>query len=136
MSRILIDLGIGISERFSRSSCNNSTHVYTYIRFSIKSERIQGGGEILASVRALLTYIGLTDKDVGATISEEIGGGNGIQQMIVAAEMNLPVVDMDLMGRAYPNVSIFSIVLRTHSNVKIVTDVPIVSTFIGTFLVS
>ncbi len=44
-------------------------------------------------------------KDFTGTISEEIGGGNGIQPMIVAAYMEKAVLDCDLMGRAYPNVS-------------------------------
>lgn len=42
--------------------------------------------------------------DCTGVISDEIGGGNGIQPMIVAAEMGRVVLDADLMGRAYPNV--------------------------------
>lgn len=49
-----------------------------------------------------MRYMGFTD--IAATISEEIGGGNGIQPMLVASEMGKPVADADLMGRAYPNV--------------------------------
>jgi DUF917 family protein len=52
-----------------------------------------------------MKYMGL--QDYYGAISDEIGGGNGIQPMIVAAEMDKPVLDADLMGRAYPNVSIF-----------------------------
>lgn len=43
--------------------------------------------------------------DYYGAISDEIGGGNGIQPMIIAAELDKPVLDADLMGRAYPNVS-------------------------------
>ena len=43
--------------------------------------------------------------DFAGAISDEIGGGNGIQPIIVAAELDKPVLDADLMGRAYPNVS-------------------------------
>ncbi|EMD31880.1 hypothetical protein CERSUDRAFT_109067 [Gelatoporia subvermispora B] len=68
---------------------------------SVSAERLQGGDEIPASARALMRYMGFTD--IAATISEEIGGGNGIQPMLVAAEMGKPVADADLMGRAYPN---------------------------------
>lgn len=46
----------------------------------------------------------LAMKDFTGVISDEIGGGNGIQPMILAAEMDKPVLDVDLMGRAYPNV--------------------------------
>lgn len=49
-----------------------------------------------------MKYLGI--KDFAGSISEEIGGGNGIQPMIVAAEMGKAVLDCDLMGRAYPNV--------------------------------
>ena len=65
-------------------------------------ERLQGGDEIPAAARALLEYLGI--QDFKGSISEEIGGGNGIQPMIVAAEMGKVVLDCDLMGRAYPNV--------------------------------
>src|ERR1051325_5932721 len=37
-----------------------------------------------------------------AVMSLEIGGGNGIQPLMAAAHLGLPVVDADLMGRAYP----------------------------------
>ncbi|KAI0777763.1 DUF917-domain-containing protein [Trametes elegans] len=68
---------------------------------SVSSERLQGGDEIPASARALMKYLGISD--FTGAISEEIGGGNGIQPMIVAAEMGKTVLDCDLMGRAYPN---------------------------------
>lgn len=44
--------------------------------------------------------------DFEGAVSDEIGGGNGIQPMIVGAEMGKPILDADLMGRAYPNVSL------------------------------
>ena len=50
-----------------------------------------------------MKYMGMANFD--GAISDEIGGGNGIQPMIVAAEMGKSVLDADLMGRAYPNVS-------------------------------
>ncbi|CAL1709132.1 unnamed protein product [Somion occarium] len=68
---------------------------------SVSNERLQGGNEIPTSIQAVLRYQGLGD--FAGTISDEIGGGNGIQPMIVAAEMGKPVLDADLMGRAYPN---------------------------------
>ena len=48
-----------------------------------------------------MKYMGLGD--FTGVISDEIGGGNGIQPMLVAAEMGKIVLDADLMGRAYPN---------------------------------
>lgn len=47
----------------------------------------------------------LAMQDFAGVISDEIGGGNGLQPMILAAETDKPVIDADLMGRAYPNVS-------------------------------
>lgn len=44
------------------------------------------------------------EKDVTGVISDEIGGGNGLEPMIVATAMGKVVLDADLMGRAYPNV--------------------------------
>ena len=54
----------------------------------------------------LIKHLGLSD--FAGTVSDEIGGGNGIQPMIVAAEIGKVVLDADLMGRAYPNVSAIS----------------------------
>ncbi|KZT10328.1 DUF917-domain-containing protein [Laetiporus sulphureus 93-53] len=68
---------------------------------SVSLERLQGESEIPASIYALTTYMGL--KDFKGVVSDEIGGGNGLQPMIVAAEMGKTVLDADLMGRAYPN---------------------------------
>jgi DUF917 family protein len=39
---------------------------------------------------------------VAAVMAGEIGGGNGVQPVAWAAEMNLPLVDADGMGRAFP----------------------------------
>ncbi|TFY55280.1 hypothetical protein EVJ58_g8349 [Rhodofomes roseus] len=68
---------------------------------SVSIERVQGGNEIPTSIRRLMTYMNLDD--FTGVISDEIGGGNGIQPMLVAAEMGKKVLDADLMGRAYPN---------------------------------
>ncbi len=56
--------------------------------------------------------------DFMGTISDEIGGGNGIQPMIVAAELHKPVLDADLMGRAYPNVSLIFFVILYDSHIQ------------------
>lgn len=46
----------------------------------------------------------LIDKKATHMIALEIGGGNGLQGMILGAstQMNIPTVDGDWMGRAYP----------------------------------
>ena len=45
--------------------------------------------------------------DFTGFISNEIGGGNGVQPFLVAAETGKTVMDCDLMGRAYPRVRAF-----------------------------
>src|ERR1700737_2621608 len=44
-----------------------------------------------------------------AVMSLEIGGGNGIQPLMAAAHLGLPVVDADTMGRAYPEAQMTSV---------------------------
>jgi len=43
-----------------------------------------------------------------AVMSVEIGGGNGLNAAMVAAETDLPLVDADAMGRAYPEAQMTS----------------------------
>ncbi|PWN48066.1 Hydantoinase/oxoprolinase [Violaceomyces palustris] len=68
---------------------------------SISSERLAGEEAIKANI--LMTNF--TDVQPAAVISEEIGGGNGIEPMILASSkyLDVPVVDADNMARAYPN---------------------------------
>ena len=35
-------------------------------------------------------------------LSCEIGGGNGLEPLALGARLGLPVIDADLMGRAFP----------------------------------
>ena len=41
-------------------------------------------------------------RPVGAVMAGEIGGGNGVLPVAIAAELGLPLVDADGMGRAFP----------------------------------
>jgi DUF917 family protein len=50
----------------------------------------------------------LLGKPFRAVMSVEIGGGNGLQPLLVAAQMGIPVVDADAMGRAYPEAQMTS----------------------------
>jgi DUF917 family protein len=47
-------------------------------------------------------------KPVVALMSIEIGGGNGVEPVAFAAELGLPLVDADAMGRAFPEVPMVS----------------------------
>lgn len=62
-------------------------------------ERIPRGDEALSSLRLLERYIG---KKADATMPIEAGGVNSTIPFVVASRANLPVVDADGMGRAFP----------------------------------
>ncbi|RDW94463.1 actin-like ATPase [Coleophoma crateriformis] len=59
------------------------------------------GEEMMQSQNELYKFMGVQPN---AVICLEIGGGNGLQGMILGAStnMNIPTVDGDWMGRAYP----------------------------------
>ncbi|KAF9266462.1 DUF917-domain-containing protein [Marasmius fiardii PR-910] len=59
------------------------------------------GDEMIESQNTVYKYLGI--KPV-AVIDLEIGGGNGLQGLILGAStnMNVPTIDGDWMGRAYP----------------------------------
>src|SRR6266404_3639743 len=64
------------------------------------------GQERLADSRNIARAVEIQEALLGekfrAVMSLEIGGGNGIQPLMAAAHLDLPVVDADTMGRAYP----------------------------------
>ena len=59
--------------------------------------------------RAVEIQEGLLGAKFAAVMSLEIGGGNGIQPLMAAAHLGLPVVDADTMGRAYPEAQMTSV---------------------------
>lgn len=58
--------------------------------------------------RAVAMMEELLGRRFRAVMSVEIGGGNGLQPLLVAAQLNIPVVDADAMGRAYPEAQMTS----------------------------
>ncbi len=62
-------------------------------------EKIEKGDESYRALRALERHAGVR---AAAVISGEIGGANCIEPMIVAALAELPLVDADGIGRAFP----------------------------------
>ncbi len=62
-------------------------------------EKIKKGDECYRAVRAVERAVG---RPVAALMTDEIGGANSIEPMIAAAQADLPVVDVDGMGRAFP----------------------------------
>jgi DUF917 family protein len=66
---------------------------------TVTVEKIPRGDETTEAMRALEDYVG---HKIDAVIPAEIGGGNSIEPMIVAANAGIPVIDADGMGRAFP----------------------------------
>ena len=65
----------------------------------VLSEKLIHGGEATLAVKELEKILG---KKCDALVSIEIGGVNGVTPLIPAAQLHLPLVDGDMMGRAFP----------------------------------
>jgi uncharacterized protein len=72
----------------------------------VGQERLADSRNIARAVRMQEEYSGVKFR---AVMSLEVGGGNGIQPLMAAAHLGLPVVDADLMGRAYPEAQMTSV---------------------------
>ena len=48
-----------------------------------------------------------SDKRLVAIVCSEVGGVNSIEPLIAGAEMGIPIVDADGMGRAFPELQMF-----------------------------
>lgn len=66
---------------------------------TVMVEKIPSGEESLNAFKTLEEYIG---KNITATIPIEAGGVNSMLPFALAAKLNIPVVDGDGMGRAFP----------------------------------
>jgi uncharacterized protein len=71
------------------------------------------GQERLADSRNIARAVEIQERLLGAKFRAvmplEIGGGNGIQPLMAAAHLALPVIDADTMGRAYPEAQMTSV---------------------------
>ena len=75
-------------------------------------ERLSVTDELLSAFKAMSRYLG---KEIGAIFSSEIGGANSVVPLAVGRELGLPVLDLDGMGRAYPEVDLCTFTLYGHS---------------------
>ncbi|CAF0899382.1 unnamed protein product [Didymodactylos carnosus] len=62
-------------------------------------EHLPSGQECLHSIRAIEKFL---SRQVTSLYSAEIGGSNGLIALIVSSQMNIPCLDCDGMGRAFP----------------------------------
>lgn len=69
---------------------------------SVSNERLAGSTEIPAALTTLAKYHSI-EKYAGI-LHPEIGGGNGMCGFGAAAAMDIPIIDADTMGRAFPRV--------------------------------
>ncbi len=75
---------------------------------TVSAEKLPNGREVMAGLERLARLMG---RKIDAVMPIEIGGGNGLAPLVAAAELGLPVVDADGMGRAFPEsqMAIFNI---------------------------
>ncbi|MEH7342400.1 DUF917 domain-containing protein [Bacillus sp. JJ1532] len=93
------------------------------------NEAIPSGQE---GIQALKIYETITQKNVGALISGEIGGVNALVPLVIAIQTDLPVIDGDGMGRAFPelimttfhlsNIPLSPMVLHAHDSNRVIYD--------------
>jgi DUF917 family protein len=65
-------------------------------------ERLAGGTEVIDAIKVLMNYMHLDT--CNAVMPIEIGGANGVVPLSIGSSkhFNVPVIDADWMGRAYP----------------------------------
>jgi DUF917 family protein len=65
----------------------------------VMAEKLPSGQEIPDAVQALTRWTGIAPS---AVVTVEVGGLNGAVAVLAATELGLPLLDVDLMGRAFP----------------------------------
>ncbi len=68
---------------------------------TVMVEKLPRGSEAVHAFQALSAFLG---QSIGATMSIEAGGLNSTIPLTVAAELGIPMVDCDGMGRAFPEI--------------------------------
>jgi DUF917 family protein len=66
---------------------------------TVMVEKIPAGSEVITAIQDLSRFLG---QEITATMPMEAGGVNSLVPFSVAAQLGLPVVDADGMGRAFP----------------------------------
>lgn len=76
---------------------------------TISFEMLNNGGEAQLLRREVERVF---NKPVVAIMASEIGGSNGVEPVMWASRLGLPIVDADTMGRAFPEVQMGSFFVR------------------------
>ncbi|MFP7493314.1 DUF917 domain-containing protein [Terribacillus saccharophilus] len=66
---------------------------------TVMIEKVPNGEEAIAAFKSLEKYLG---QEIFATMPIEAGGVNSLLPLALAARLGLPVIDVDGMGRAFP----------------------------------
>lgn len=75
----------------------------------VSTERLPDARLMVKAIQVMEEHLG---QRFDAVMAVEIGGSNALQPLVAAALMDLPVVDADGMGRAFPDVSKTSFAVR------------------------
>jgi DUF917 family protein len=75
----------------------------------VGQERLTDPRTVARAVEMMQEYLG---RPFRAVMSLEIGGGNALQPFMAAALLDLPVVDADCMGRAFPEAQMTSFAIH------------------------
>ncbi|KAM0454186.1 hypothetical protein ACHAPV_008654 [Trichoderma viride] len=87
---------------------------------SVINERLSSGNEIPSGIEASSRIVG---KSIDAVLPDEIGGGNGLSSFPTGVHFDIPIVDGDAMGRAYPTMYHVTFSVYGHSLVPcVLTD--------------
>ncbi|MCP3854783.1 MAG: DUF917 domain-containing protein [Actinomycetia bacterium] len=71
----------------------------------VMQERLQGTADVARAVEIMADYLG---RPFDAVMAVEMGGSNSLQPFAAAAHLDLPIVDADAMGRAFPEAQMTS----------------------------
>ena len=71
----------------------------------VMQERLQDAADVARAVEIMAAHLG---RPFDAVMATEIGGSNAFQPLMAAAHLDLPIVDADAMGRAYPEAQMTS----------------------------
>lgn len=76
---------------------------------TVMVEKLPRGDEIIRAFEALQDYLG---RPITHTVSIEAGGLNSTTPFVVAAQLAVPLVDADGMGRAFPEIQMVTATLH------------------------
>lgn len=71
-------------------------------------ERLGGGKKLAESYKSITEFLGYKNKKVSSVTAAEIGGLNSLAPLYVGGELDIPVVDADFMGRAFPQLQMIT----------------------------